>query len=554
MSNQITATEKIGSGLPNTRNSSHMTKDTWKNVPDFPNLKSNLKSNLISGSTLSASGFQTQIQQTQNIYRKPFLSVIPTTIYDTRKNSIISKMVKTTKIETEIEKIIKDSSKLSKLSKSSKFDVKLIRDIEGAPNTDQIIPPDAHGAAGPHHFVEVTGDHITIIEKDDPLKRKSISLSVFFNYFVQPFIDPRVIYDHKHNRWIITTAALPESGSVQFHFIGVSKTKHATDPFFIYAVNVNFNSGDLWDFPQLGMDEKSIIITANIFDSKSNFKGADMFAVAKSRLYKGRSFSVPIFTGLIGTLTPPIVIDDNNNNNHSDKNHSDKKTFLITAFAPNNVLNLYTLKNSHRPHHISLTGPIDIEVEPYDIPPSAQQMGTDAVLDTLDGRFINTSTQTKDYLWQVHTIALSTFAAPKFYQIDINRKNPKVIRSGFFRSDKKSFDFNASIVANKDNDIFFTWTSTNPSKGINAQIRFSGFCHKENDRNNHNHNLPIGPGKVVFTSIVPFQDFRWGDYSSVVIDPLNKRKAWIVNEGINSPNDWNTHISKIELVKKHRHH
>src|SRR5207248_11740303 len=62
-----------------------------------------------------------------------------------------------------------------------------------------------------------------------------------------------------------------------------------------------FGNNNFWDFPQLGMDQDAVLITANILNGNT-FLGADFFAVAKARLYNGLGFSVPVFTGLVGTL------------------------------------------------------------------------------------------------------------------------------------------------------------------------------------------------------------------------------------------------------------
>src|SRR4051794_30373802 len=79
-------------------------------------------------------------------------------------------------------------------------------------------------------------------------------------------------------------------------------------------------------------------------------------------------------------------------------------------------------------------------------------------LDTGDSRFVNASTQVGDSLWNVHTIALGSFAAPKFYQV--RPSTASVLQSGFFFASGTSFDFNPSIAANTSNDVFVTWNAT----------------------------------------------------------------------------------------------
>ena len=391
-----------------------------------------------------------------------------------------------------------------------------------------LLPPDIHGSVGATQFVELTNSHLDVYQKNSPnTSVMSVTLAAFFGYSAQTLFDPRVIYDPTWNRWVVTAEAFAESPTVQRHFFAISTSADATGSFYIYNINVNFfgTNDYFWDFPQLGMDRDSIIITANIFPAFT----ASMFAVAKALLYNGLGFSVPVFTGLIPTLSPPIVLDQNH------------QTFLISA-PGGSVLKLYTLTNSSSPTSIGLSAPIDVPVTPYSVPPQAPQPGTTAKLDTSDGRFANAGTQNNNSLWQVHTINLGGFAAPRFYEIDTTTNT--VIQSGFFYASGSSHDFNASIAVNGNNDAFVTYTSIDPSTGINAQIRASGRLHTE----------PvgvIGSGVVLFNSSTFYTGGgdrgRWGDYSSVTIDPSDPSTAWVINEKINGQTTWGSGIGTITL-------
>ncbi len=411
----------------------------------------------------------------------------------------------------------------------------IFADIEGVNQTEAGggFPPDTHGAAGLTQFVEITNSQLDVYLKTAPFARVlSVSLASFFGYTAQTIFDPRVVYDSTWNRWVITAEAFPESPTVQLHFIAISRTSDATGPYFIYSVDVNvFDNDDLWDYPQLGMDQDSIIITANIFGPEGS-RGARMFAVAKARLYNGLAFSVPVFSGLVGTLAPPIVLDQN------------FRTFLVAAPLSGTTITKYTLENSSRPNGTTLVAST-ITVPAYSPPAFADQPGTTELLDTLDARFVNAGTQNGDSLWQVHTIATLGLATPRFYEFD-TATNTIIQRGNFFRSDT-SHDWNASIVANADNDVYVTWTATDTPLSINAQVRFSG-------RRATDPPGVIGPrGTLLFTSptaltgnfdpVVNAQ--RWGDYSAVTVDPEDPNKAWIVNEKINDSTTWGSRLGHI---------
>jgi hypothetical protein len=404
----------------------------------------------------------------------------------------------------------------------------IFANFDGASDVDGFRPPDTHGAVGLKHFVEVTNSHFNVFTKGTQALAKSVTLATFFNYTAKAIFDPRVVYDSTWNRWVVTAVAFPESTTVQFYFIAVSKTSNPTKGFYVYKLDVDFlNNNDLWDYPQLGMDQDAVLFTANIFPAAGGFAGADFFAVAKARLYNGLSFSASVFTGLVGTLAPPIVLDQNAN------------TFLLAAPTSGTTFTKYTVTNSSHPASTALV-PATVTVPSYSIPPDAHQSGTTNTLDTSDSRFVNASTQNGTDLWQVHTIAVSGSATPKFYRI--NTSTNVVAQSGLFFRASTSDDWNASITTNTSNNTFVTWSSTDAGSGVNAQVVFSG-------KQDADATIPSG-GVVGFTSPTfynPSSDTveRWGDYSAVTIDPSNTSRAWLVNEKINTTALWGSRITQV---------
>lgn len=393
-------------------------------------------------------------------------------------------------------------------------------------STEGLRPPDTHGAIGTGHFVQATNSHIDMWSRAGNLG-KSVTLATFFGYTTQTLFDPRVVYDSTWKRWIVTADAFAESGTVQRFFIAVSKTDNPQGVFYVYNLDIDiFNNGNFWDYPQLGMDQDAVLFTANIFTAGGSFAGADFFSVAKARLYNGLGFSVPVFTGLVGTLAPPIVLDQNGS------------TFLIAAPTSGTTFTKYTATNTSHPASTALVAST-ITVPSYGIPPDAHQPGTANLLDTLDSRFVNASTQNGTDLWQTHTIALGSFPAPKFYRL--NTSTNAVIQSGFYFASGSSDDFNASIAANTAGDSFVTYTSTNAGAGINAQVRLSGKLSGD---------AGIAAGPLAFTSVTfynPSGDTteRWGDYSAVTTDPRDTTSAWLVNEQVNTSAIWGSRIVKF---------
>ncbi len=427
-------------------------------------------------------------------------------------------------------------------------------------------PPDTEGAVGPRHFVEITNPHLDIYQKSDSNHVKGVSLASFFGYATKGLFDPRVLYDSVAGRWIVTADAFAENSNTQKFFIAVSQgpPNDPTDPtgaFYIYSVNVsdnnNVTNGVEWDFPQVGLDQNAVIFTANFYNAVSpyNLIDARMFTLAKSLLYNGTggALTANMFVGLGGggTLSAPIVLDTNPN------------TYLVapaTGIGVNSVL-LYTLTNSGGTPP-TLAGPVTISNVPtYSFPANAPQpgQGTTHLLDTADARFVNAGTQIGNSLFQVHSISRSantqTGAICRFYEFDTVNKNVK--QYGDFYNTGTSFDFNASLAANRHQDVFVTWSSIDAANGTYAQVRFSGRLHTD----------PAGlipsPGSLLSQSSVALtgntvnppdsvNTQRWGDYSAVSLDPADPSgaTAWIVNETVSSATAWGSRIGSIRLPVK----
>jgi len=336
---------------------------------------------------------------------------------------------------------------------------------------------------------------------------------------------------------------------VQKLLIAVSKTPNATGAFYVVReFNTDiFSNGNFSDFPQLGMDQDAIILTTNVFENEvetSPYLRSEVITFAKARAYNGFELEAQFFdAGPSGTIAPPIVLDQNPN------------TFLVAAapvaFPNGTSLSLFTLTNSSRGSGASLAGPVSVPVlAAYGVPSDAQQLGTTDTLLTSDARFANASTQVEDTLWQTHTVNTETgLPTPVWYKIN-TAETPTVAEQGQFYSTGTSFDFNASIVANQEGDMFVTWSSTDPTPDlgfspVNAQVRFSG-------RTVGDPETDLSPGTALFTSSTFYSPvgfgsppWPWGDYSAITIDPANDMQAWLVNQKNNSTSRWGSRIGRI---------
>ncbi len=408
-------------------------------------------------------------------------------------------------------------------------------------------PPDTHGAAGRDYFAEVTNTRLNIYQKAAPnTPVVNISTEDWLGVPVQDqgyFANPRLIYDPVYDRWIFLVTQFRTQGDPthQYLYLAVSQTSDPTGDFYLYTIDVSDDSvgpNTHWDYPQLGLDRNAIIVTGDLYDlDTGSYIDSRMFPVAKSLLYNSQAFTLNLFTGLDGTLAPPMVLDVN------------PYSFLVTAdwYTYDNYVTLYALQGSDTDNPLVFTNYIPVPT--FSLPPYALQPGTDMVLDTLDARFANASTQIGNSLFQVHTIDVDGFATPKFYEF--NTLNNSVSQSGTFYGSLTSDDFNASIAANRRKDVFVTWSSADTTNSVNAQVRVAGRLHTDTPG-------VISGGSSLYDSTTYLagepSDWdpsvqRWGDYSAISLDPSDPKgaTAWIVNEYVLTNDLWGSRIGSISL-------
>lgn len=381
-------------------------------------------------------------------------------------------------------------------------------------------PPDVNTAMGLGQIVEVTNNHFTCYDTTGSVLQDT-PMGMFFGYN-HLLTDPRVVYDHIWNRFIVVEVGFAENPSTQFFFIAASTSSDCTGSFNVFSFNMPIVAGDFYDYPQVGFDQDAAIFTFNVFNGA--FKYAEVDMAAKAALYNGRGFSMPFLNGLPGTLTPNLVRDNGGT------------TVLINNAPGTTNVRLFRLINTSR-NNPSITGPFTVDTHsPCAVPASAAQPGTTATLDTLDTRFQAPGTQIGNSLYNTQTCGPGV-PFVRVLQVDISAN--ALIRGDPLFLSSTSYDFNPSLATNDFGDTVVNWSSTDPLAGVNATTQFSGKVAGSG----------FGPLGTCFQSGTFSTAFRWGDTSGASVDPTdpNQRTFLISNETIEDASNWGTHVCSLTI-------
>ncbi len=405
------------------------------------------------------------------------------------------------------------------------------------------FPPDVAATSGAYNDIVAVHNSMFAVYSNSGTQLRLISLNAFFGYSTQPFFDPRVVYDSVWSRYCVTSAAFPESATIQIYGIACTVNGNPMGGWHVYLFNVGqfIPSGGFYDFPMVGDSQDAVIFSANVF-GPSTFAFNAVYALSKATLFNGRGFSIPVFEpNYGGTVTPARELIDGNG-----------YAWLASNNASGNIA-MFAFGYPASPPDSHLYGPYNVTVAAYSVPPGAPQptctASTDLV-DTSDTRFVNMGIQNGDAYYQTHTVGIGAYAIPKYYIIrGLLSFTPTVAAAdtNYFYASGTSQDFNASIAADGGNRMVLNWTSVDAPNGINPQIRFTGRLSSD----------PAvgGPGTVLYTSPAclsgnydsNFGEQRWGDYSQASSDPATSGQFWIDNETVPNTNSWGTVIGRIHF-------
>ena len=164
-----------------------------------------------------------------------------------------------------------------------------------------VIPPDPFGAAGIDHVVNVGNVSIQVFTKAG-VKLSEQSLKSFFAPVGPPLgtftFDPKVIFDQHASRFVVIALERSDVGSGaaaddSYILVAVSKTADPTMGWWFATIHSKMNIGGVmrWaDYPGLGVDASAVYVTANMFAFSSGgggFGGERVWIIDKNPLYSG---------------------------------------------------------------------------------------------------------------------------------------------------------------------------------------------------------------------------------------------------------------------------
>lgn len=404
-------------------------------------------------------------------------------------------------------------------------------------------PPDPNAAVSPTQIASVVNLRMQVFTKTG-----ATICGVALNTFIgtaASISDPHIQWDNVNNRFSMVVIPVPAATtSTPQMFLLASQTADACGSWFVYTISFSgglYPAGTLLDYPYLGQDQSALLSSSNNFQLTAagfTYINSAIFAVPKAAVYAGAGFSFSSFA--VGFSTAPVTLS-------GIPLQPAAATFYLRSI-PGTGYQLYRMTNSAGPG--TTVTPQAVIASAFTAPPRAAiQPGSAVTLDVLDGRIQAPPFQDEGFVWFTHTQGIGTFPGIRYGAISTAANT--VTPATAFRSGT-SDDWNPSIgVADAGANlvtVWLNWAYTDSPAGIATSNTVDGVL--------PGGGVPslIGTGLVLVNGSVTNSNSRFGDLSSVAIDPVAAsgtcpagRTAVTAQEYFQPNGQWITRIARLSF-------
>jgi hypothetical protein len=424
----------------------------------------------------------------------------------------------------------------------------------------RVAPPDTTGDVGPNHYVQwvnlrysvytLTRDVNHNITGFTPVAGFPKQGNVIWQGFGGPCEtyndgDPIVQYDQLANRWILTQFAVTATPYTQCVAVSTGPDPTGTFYRYSYSYGTDFN-----DYPKMGVWPDAYYITYNMFRNGSSFRGSEVCAFERDKMLIGAAArQVCALTSSSNASLVPSDLEG---------------TTLPPAGTPNLLLSITSSAVRFWRFTVNwtagtgtLSGPTTIAgVAAFTracsggtcIPQPGTTQKLDSLADRLMYRLSYRNLGTREALVINHSVATGGVSGIRWYELQnatgqtMKTATPVIRQQGTF-SPSADYRWMGSAAMDKTGGIAVGYNISNAST-IKPSLRYAYRAPADPLGTLGNEtSILVGPGSQLTTLA------RWGDYSTISIDPVDGCTMVFTGEYIptNGTFNWNTYIFSFKL-------
>ena len=419
------------------------------------------------------------------------------------------------------------------LQKSTTDSVIVFKGYEGF-TQENSIPPDPYIAVGPNYVMQVVNSRFMIADKEGNIL-KDISANSWFGTALQgaSTFDPKVIYDHFDNRWVMVWLHQNGSASESYYLISVSDDDNPLGTWFNWAlpsnVNGNTSSGNWGDYEGIGFDDKAIYLTSNQFSFAGSYAYTKIRIIDKFSIYISSDPGMVTWKDIWNITYPgsgyscfgirPVRMQTVSNNYY----------FAVgSPYSTGTSVGVFTLSS---PISNPRLAGVAVPVTSYTSPPDPNQLGGGSPRIDGGGKNLRNEPVYKDgYLYMVHAVRDGSYSGVNFLQIDVSSMTAD---QDIVFGDGEHYHTYPAIALDGEDNSFVTYSRSANDEYMGAyfSVISPGAIFTTEDK-------MLQPGQDNYVVTYGGSRNRWGDYNGAWTDPSDNNNIWFCTEFVHAKNSW----------------
>jgi hypothetical protein len=399
-------------------------------------------------------------------------------------------------------------------------------DVPKSGTSSAVAPPDASGAVGSTKLMVTLNNNYVIEEKATGAVLSTVSMPSFWaaTGALRPF-DPRTAYDPYNDRWLV--AAVTEAfGADSSILVGLSDTGDPSGTWHLYRIDADGGPGlgSLWaDYPGFGFNKNWLAVHVNMFTVAGSFIEGRLLVLDYPSL-RANAFSSHYYTGLPSfSLQPAVTYSPSEETLYSVEHLSSTfGTYRFWTINPGAAPVVTLVGGGPR------TNPLGGWAIPSgDVLPQRGGPGIDAG----DARVSN-AVYRNSGVYYAQTVELPSPARTAAQWVELNT-NGVFAQGGRIDDPSGAYSYAyPSVSANGSNDVLVNFSAF--SAGTYPSAAYA--LHAAGDAANSTRApVILKAGEGVYDKSLGSGRNRWGDYSTVQVDPSDDTSFWAIQEYAAAP-------------------
>ena len=444
--------------------------------------------------------------------------------------------------------------------------------FDGNSNLCGCSPPAPNGAVGPNHVVTMSNLYYQIFNKAGqtlvgPNPNNTIWTGFGGNCETQNAGDPVVLYDQLADRWLFTQFT---SSAPYLECVALSQTHEPNGFYYRWAIETGNNFPD---YPKVGMWPDAYYFSTRELAGGSTFVGVGAYALDRAQALNGNPN--PTVVGFLAPPNPPYAVGDgllpsdldgmtpppvgspnyfvgSEDNNGPYGAPSDALTIWKFHYDPQTPANsTFTLTNT-------------LPTQPFNsilglcggtracIP----QPGTTIRIDHLGYRqrplfrlayrnFGSHESLVTNQSVSAGTGPSGEVSGIRWWELRSPGNNPVIFQEGTYAPGLTDgiHRWMASIAMNSLGDIAMSYSASD------GTTTFPSVYYTARHAGDPPGQMTLGEGSIINGTGSQIGSNKWGDYTSIDIDPVDDRTFWVVNEYMPTTSSvWRLRIGAFNLA------